>query len=74
MGEIVLKEEIMEKIKSDPTLYGKVAEAAGVSPFSLPGLIYKNSPKLTQAKVLNTIREHLNLAQDTNLFTEMQEA
>jgi len=63
----------MDKVKTDTALYGKVAEAAGVTPLSLPGLLYKNSPKLTQARVLNTIREHLNLPQDTQLLTEMQE-
>lgn len=73
MGKLVLKKEILDKVKKDPVLYGRVAESVGVSAFSLPGLIYNNSQKLTQAYVLNTIREHLNLPQDTELLEEMQE-
>ncbi len=72
MGELVLKPEIMDKIKSDPILYGLVADSVGVSPMSLPGLIYKNSPKFTQAKTLIVIKGHLGVSEDTELLEEMQ--
>lgn len=68
-----LKEGIVDKIKTDPILYGKVAEALGVSPTSLPRILYANDEKLTQVKVLRVLREHLD-AQDSELLPEMQEA
>ena len=59
--EIVLKQEIVERIKSDTVLFGKIAEKLGVRLVSLPQILYANPERLTQAGVLRIIREHLNI-------------
>lgn len=74
MGQIVLKQEIVDKIKTDAELFGKVATVLDISPLSLPRLLYANDIKLTQAGVLRILCEHLGEIQDSNLLTEMQEA
>lgn len=56
-----LKQEVLDAIKKDPTLYGMVSKALGVAPSSLPRIIYNRDKKLTQAGVLMVLREHLNL-------------
>lgn len=73
MERSVLKGDIIQSIKDDAILYGKVAEVLDISPMSLPRLLYSNDVKLTQADVLKTIREHQGLEQDTDLLTEKQE-
>lgn len=55
---------VLAIIKSDPILFGKVAGALEIAPASLPFLLRKNDKKLTQAKVLEEIEEHLKV-QDT---------
>ena len=67
-----LRKEIVDKIKSDPILYGKVAAALEISPTTLPRLLYANDGKLTQASVLMVLREHLGV-QDNALLSIMQE-
>lgn len=58
-----LKSEVLDKIKSDPILYGRVAEALSISPTTLPRLIYANDAKLTQINVLMVLSEHLKTDQ-----------
>lgn len=70
MNRIVLKEEILEEIKSDEALKEKVANAIGISKYSMPRLIYGNDKKLTQAAVLKVLREHLKL-KDKDLIAEI---
>ena len=74
MGEIVLKEEILEKAKSDPVLSGKIAAELGVQAPSMYRILMANDKRLTQAGVLLILKNHLNLSQDSDLLTEMQEA
>ena len=59
-----LNADIISAIKSDPILFGKVAVAVGVSSATLPFLLRRNDKKLTQAKVLQEIENHLKV-QDT---------
>lgn len=73
MDEIVLKPEIMDKIKSDADLFAGVAKALKISPSTLPNVLSRNDPRLTQANVLKVISEHLDI-QDTQRLLEMQEA
>lgn len=74
MERPILKQEIVDKIKSDQILFGKVAYALGVSVLSLQRILLNNEARLTQFSVLKVLREHLNLKQDTDLLTEMEPA
>jgi len=72
--KVALKSEIVDKIKSDPILYGAVASALGVAPLSLPRILAKeNNDKLTQFTVLSAIKKHLGNVKDSDLLEEMQE-
>lgn len=76
---LVLNTEIVEKIKTDPILFGKVCQAVkktngeSIVPSSLTRLLLENHPKLTQAGVLKVLRESLRL-NDSELLTELQVA
>lgn len=65
-----LKQDILESIKNDPLLFGQVASAAGVSPFSMPRLIKNNSYRFTREPVLKVLRKATGL-QDKNILTEL---
>ena len=67
--DLVLRSEVLEEIKSNPSIYGQVAEALKITPMSLPRLLYDNSPKLTQANVLKILRLELK-KQDSELLEE----
>jgi len=73
MGKIVFLPDIKKAIRSDGELFGKIAKELGYSPTYMNDLIREDDPKLTQARVLVIIRTHLNLSQDTQILTEMQE-
>lgn len=72
MNQIVLKEEYLDKIKTDEGLKKKVADVLGVSIKSMPRILYGNDKKLTQAIVLKVLREHCGVKQDKNLLVEIQ--
>ena len=72
MGQLILKQEVLDKIKKDGELFIKVSKAVGVSHFTLPALIYKNDPKLTQYSVLQVLRQELEIKNDNDLLTEKQ--
>ena len=72
MEQIVLKKEILDKIQNEGALFGKVADAVGVKPVSLPRLLSLNDPRLTQAGVLKELRDHLGVEQDSELLEEIQ--
>lgn len=68
-----LKQEIVERIQNDAVLFGKVANALGIKPVSLPQTLAANSSKLTQLGVIRVLMEHLEVTKDSELLTEMQE-
>lgn len=72
-SKVVLRPEIVDCIKADGILYGKVANAIGVRPGSLKGLLLKNHQKLTLPKSLQVLSEHLG-KQYNDLLTEIQTA
>lgn len=72
MNRIVLKQEIVEKIKCNPKLLKKVADALGISERSMPRLLYGNDRKLTTAGVLKVLRQNLGVTQDNELLSELQ--
>jgi uncharacterized membrane protein len=71
MERIVLKEEILDRIRTDGILFGKVAFALDVMPSTMPRIIQKNASKLTQIGVLKIIAEHLGV-QSTDILLEKQ--
>lgn len=72
MELLILKQEIVDKVKEDQILYGKVAKALGIGAPSLIYLLRVNSTKLTQASVMMVLKDHLNIKKDSELLTEMQ--
>jgi hypothetical protein len=64
MEREVLKQGILNEIKRDPMLYGKIGAELKMSPTSLPKLIYDKDNRLTQRGVLRILSEHLNINQE----------
>ena len=73
MAKLVLKQEILEKVKTDPVLFGEVMEELDTTPSYGLQLLKNNSIKLTQAGVLQIIKDYLKVPQDMDLLEEMQE-
>ena len=65
-----LKSDIIEKIRTDPDLFGKVAKAGDILPESLPRSLRNHASTLTQKKVLMAIANHLGVNEDELLQTE----
>lgn len=63
-----LSQKALEAIKEDGQLFGAVASALNVRPFSLPRLLKDNHPKLTQAGVIKVIKKHRPDIKDKVLF------
>lgn len=61
MIQYILKDAIVDKIKTDPDLFAQVAKAVDVSVFTLPDLLRKASPKLTQKSCLVALSKHLKV-------------
>lgn len=73
MGHIVIKKEVLDIIKSDGTLFGKIANELKISPVSLPRILYANEVKLTQMGVLKILIDHLNLPSVDDVTEELSE-
>jgi hypothetical protein len=74
MEQLVLKHSIIEKIKKDQILFGKVAATLELSIRTMSDLLPTNPPRLANASVLKVLREHLNITEDSELLTEMEAA
>lgn len=72
MGKKRLKSWVIERIRGNGTLYGKIADAIGVRPATMPNLIRQNSEKLTILGAIVVLREELGV-QDSELI-EYEEA
>jgi hypothetical protein len=72
MEQQVLKQEILDEIKRDSMLYGKIGAELDISPTSLPRLLYSNDKRLTQINVLRILSEHLKINQN-DLFEKIRE-
>jgi hypothetical protein len=68
------EKEIVQAIKKDGFLYGKVAAALDRTPGSLRKILAENDQKLTQVAVPRILRKYLGVTQDSEQLTEMQEA
>ena len=73
MEREVLKQGILDKIKSDSMLYGKVGAELKISPASLPRLIYDKDNRLTQRGVLRILSEHLKIKNQNDLLEMIEE-
>jgi hypothetical protein len=73
MENIILKQDIVDKIKTDPILFGQVSQALDIKPISLYNVLAQNHIKLTQAGVMIVLREYLGV-QDSELLSTLQEA
>jgi hypothetical protein len=71
MENIVLKQQIVDKIKEDPILFGRVAQALDLKPISLYNVLAQNHIKLTQAGVMMVLREYLGV-QDNELLETLE--
>ena len=69
---LILKEEIIEKIKDDQVLFGKVSKAMGLSIRTMFDLLPKPiaRERLTTATVLRVLRDHLKIKKDSELLME----
>lgn len=72
MANLILKDDIVRQIKRDPVLFGKVAEHLDAKPSYFLQMLKSNSVKLTQAGVLQLLREYLKIKKDSDLLTELQ--
>lgn len=68
MEKFLLKQEIVDKIKSDQILYGQVAYLIGVTILSMRIVLNENSAKLTQASVLRHLKEYLGIEDESELL------
>lgn len=73
MGKLILKQKIVDKIKNDGVLFGKVCAALGIKPSSLPQMLYPKNPRLTQLGVIRILKDHLGIAEDNELLEEISE-
>lgn len=70
MEQMILKPEILDRIKKDQILFGKVSSAMGLSIRTVFELLPSNPPRLATASVLKVLREHLKIKNDKDLLTE----
>lgn len=61
MDRLILKQEIVDAIKKDQVLYGKVATLIDVTILSMRKVLNDNSRKLTEASVLKFLKEYLGV-------------
>lgn len=73
MGELILKKEVLDKIKKEPKLFGDIADLLGTTVGYGLQLLNTSDPRLTQASVLRLIKSYWPDLQDSDLLIEMQE-
>jgi len=68
MDKLILKPAVIDKIRKDPILYGKIASVLGITPMSLPRVLASKSIRLTEALVLQVLRDYLKVSKDNELL------
>jgi hypothetical protein len=68
MEKFVLKQDIVDKIKGDQILYGQVAFLMDTAILSMRTILNERSEKLTQASVLNHLKNYLGLESESELL------
>ncbi len=64
MEQVVLKQDILDKIKDDADLFTAVSKALKKSIYTLPALLRRNDPQLTQKASLRAIARHLRIKEN----------
>jgi hypothetical protein len=70
--KLLLKPEVIAKIKGDNTLFAKVADSLGVTSLYLPYVLRTNSNRLTELAVLRILKDHLCIADENDLLVEVK--
>lgn len=65
------KQEILDKIKTDPDLFAAVAKAMRLKPQSLASTIDRNGSTLNQYSVVTVVASHLKMEPDDLLEEEL---
>lgn len=73
LEKLVLKKEILDKINESPVLQGEIAELLGLQITTLYRVKRTNHPKLTQASVLNHLKDVLDYASIDDLLEPCNE-
>lgn len=73
MERLILKKEVLDRIKKDPILYGQVASLTGHTILSMRKVLDENKPKLTQFSVLKHLSEYLKIDQNDLLEVEPED-
>lgn len=61
MAQLVLKTEILEKVRKDTGLFGEIGQCLpNIGVRGLLAMTYDNDPRLTQASVLQVLKKRLN--------------
>ena len=71
MKRLGLNGKTLDRIRNDQELNGIVAKSLDTSTLSMPRLLKRNHPKLTQASTLLAIREYLGV-QDKDILCEIK--
>ena len=76
MEKIGLKQDVLDGIKSNPILFGKVCSAADLTPRSLNDLLtpknnLKARERLASATVIQLLRNELKVQQDSEILEEI---
>jgi hypothetical protein len=69
MKETVLQQWVVERIKKNSSLFGEVADYLGNTPRYFLNVLRDNPPHLTQAGVLEILKEELDVLEDSELLT-----
>jgi len=69
--KIGLTKEVLGRIKSDVDLWAGICKILNISPSSIQTLLFKNDARLTQASVLEFLKNELGM-QSTDLLLEKQ--
>jgi hypothetical protein len=59
-----LKQEVLEKIKTDPDLFAEVAKALNIKPASLPVTIDRNGSSINQYSIVKLVADYLGKTPD----------
>jgi hypothetical protein len=55
-----LKQEVLEKIKTDPDLFALVAKGLNIKPASLPMTVDRNGANLNQYSIVKLVADYLH--------------
>lgn len=73
MADMILKKEYLDEIKRNPGLFGDVMQCLGKKPSYGLQLLKGNNVKLTQASVLQILKDYFGVAQYSDLLEEAPE-